>query len=223
MSSELVITIDGPAGAGKSSVAKRLAKQLKIRYLDTGALYRAVAFSLHRSGIPPEESVHLRVALKGLSVRLSEEGVFLGDENVSLPIRSPEVDGIVSSYSALKSVRDALLGLQREQAGYGPLVVEGRDVGSIVFPDAPLKFFMTASHKARALRRFLELQRRGEEVGFDEVLEKIIERDRIDSSREIAPLKAPEGAVFIDTSEMNEDEVVEKLISFVQSSVKGCG
>lgn len=206
-----VVTIDGPAGAGKSSVAKRLARRLAVRYLDTGAIYRAIAFFLDRRSIPPKDTKALRTALSGISIELKGEEVLLNGEDVSALIRAPHVDGIVSAYSALGCVREALLGLQRGQRQYGSLVVEGRDVGSVVFPEAPLKFFMTASPEARARRRCLELQRRGEPVSYEEILSQIRERDRIDSTREIAPLIQPEDAVFIDTSEMTEDEVLDDL------------
>lgn len=206
-----VVTIDGPAGAGKSSVARRLARRLSVRYLDTGAIYRSIALFLDRRAIPPRDTDALRAALRGVSIELRDEAVFLNGENVSAKIRTPHVDGIVSPYSALGCVREALLELQRKQVQYGSLVVEGRDVGSAVFPEAPLKFFMTASAEARARRRFLELERRGESVSFEEVLSQIRARDRIDSTREASPLRRPEDAVLVDTSEMTEDEVLECL------------
>ncbi len=206
-----VVTIDGPAGAGKSSVAKRLARRLSVRYLDTGAIYRAIALFLDRRSIPPEDSEALRTALKGISIELRDGAVLLDGEDVGTEIRTPRVDGIVSAYSALGCVREALLELQRRQEQYGSLVVEGRDVGSVVFPEAPLKFFMTASPEARARRRCLELQGRGESVSYETVLSQIRERDRIDSTREIAPLTRPEDAVLVDTSEMTEDEVLDYL------------
>ena len=215
-----VVTIDGPAGAGKSSVAKRLARRLSVRYLDTGAIYRALAFALDRKGIPPDDTAGLRGALRGVSIELREGGVLLNGEDVSDAIRTPHVDGIVSAYSALGCVRKALLDLQRGQRQYGSLVVEGRDVGSVVFPDAPLKFFMTASPEARARRRCLELQRRGESVSFEDVLSQICARDRFDSTRAIAPLTRPENAVLVDTSEMTEDEVLKYLERRVRDTLE---
>ena len=206
-----VITIDGPAGAGKSSVARKVARRLGIRYLDTGAIYRAVALALDRANISPVETPSLVDALQEIKVELKEEGVIVDGVDVSADIRSPRVDAIVSAYSALKSVREALLGLQRDQEQFGSLVVEGRDVGSVVFPDAPLKFFLTASPEARARRRCLEREGRGESLSYEEVLAGIKERDRIDSGRDVAPLCCPEGAVFVDTSDMTEDEVVAYL------------
>ena len=192
-------------------MARRLARRLNVRYLDTGAIYRALALSLNRRGVAPAETEELRRALRTISVELRGERVLVNGEDVSDAIRTPHVDGIVSAYSALGCLREALLDLQRDQERYGPLVAEGRDVGSVVFPEAPLKFFMTASPEARARRRYLELQRRGEAVSFEDILSRIRERDRIDSSREIAPLRCPEGAVLVDTSDMTEDEVLEHL------------
>ena len=215
-----VVAIDGPAGAGKSSVAKRLARRLSVRYLDTGAIYRAIALFLDRRAIPPEDTEALRTVLKDIAIELRDGEVLLDGEDVSAAIRTPHVDGIVSAYSALGCVREALLDLQRGQRQYGSLVVEGRDVGSVVFPDAPLKFFMTAAPEARARRRCLELQRRGEPVPFEDVLSQIRARDRFDSTRAIAPLTQPEDAVLVDTSEMTEDEVLEYLERRVRDALE---
>lgn len=221
MIEHLIITIDGPAGAGKSSASKKLASRLGLNYLDTGALYRAIAFFLNRNGILPKDTEQLQELVSAIPVKLESGRVFVDGEDVTALIRSPAVDVIVSDYSALRSVREALLSLQREQARYGSLVAEGRDVGSVVFPSASLKFFMTASQQARADRRYLELQNKGISVKREEILEQIQERDRIDSSREIAPLTVPEGAVYIDTSGMSEDEVVEHLAFLVKSFTEG--
>ena len=215
-----VLTIDGPAGAGKSTVAKRLARSLGIHYLDTGAIYRAIAHVLDGAGIPPEDAPSLRDALKGLRVELREDGVWVNGADVSGEIRTPRVDGIVSAYSALGCVREALLGLQRDQERYGSLVVEGRDVGSVVFPHAPLKFFLTASPEARARRRCLEREQKGETADYAATLAAIKERDRLDSERELAPLTQPEDAEFLDTSNMNEDEVVAYIESYVRDAIQ---
>ena len=211
-----VVTLDGPAGAGKSSVAKRLGKQLGIRYLDTGAIYRAIAYWMDKQGIPPSEGPNLTKMLMDVSIRIEMTGIFVNDENVSEAIRTHRIDRIVSGYAALKSVRDALLDLQRDQVKYGPLIVDGRDVGSVVFPEADLKFFLTASVEVRAERRYKELLKKGEAVIYKEVLAQIRERDRIDSNREIAPLREPEGAIRIDTSSKEEGEVVHELAFVIQ-------
>ncbi|MCR5346473.1 MAG: (d)CMP kinase [Fretibacterium sp.] len=214
-----VITIDGPAGAGKSSVAKRLAQLLGIHYLDTGAIYRAIALVLAEAGIRPEESESLKKALPDIKIELRGETVLANGDDVSREIRTPKADRLSSVYSALPSVRQALLGLQRDQEKYGSLVVEGRDEGSVVFPKAPLKFFLTATPEARARRRCLERERRGEPVDYGEVLASIRERDTADSSRDVSPLVQPEGAVRVDTSDMTEDEVVELLLNHVREAL----
>ena len=212
-----VVTLDGPAGAGKSSVAKRLAKRLHFRYLDTGAIYRAVAYCMDQNGIAPDESERLAEYLKLARVRLESGGVFIDGEDVTALIRSTHVDEIVSAYSALKLVREALFGLQRDQANYGDLVTEGRDMGTVVFPEADVKFFLTAAPEARAERRYKELLKKGEPVLYDEILTQIRERDRIDSGRELSPLKESIDSICVDTSCMTEDEVVDQLTAIVRS------
>ena len=212
-----VVTVDGPAGAGKSSVTRRLAKRLNFHYLDSGALYRAIAYCMDKNGIAPVENERLLKYLESMSVRIDGGGVFVNGEDVAPYIRSPRVDGLVSSYSSIKPVREALLGLQRDQANYGNLVTEGRDTGTVVFPGADVKFFLTATPEARAERRYKELLKKGEAVLYDEILAQIRERDRMDTGREIAPLKEPAGSIRVDTSSMSEDEVVDHLTAVVHS------
>jgi cytidylate kinase len=214
-----VVTLDGPAGAGKSSVAKRLAKRLDFHYLDTGALYRAIAYCMDQNGIEAGESERLTECLGLMRVRVEGRGVFVNGQDVSSSIRSARVDEIVSAYSALKPVREALLGLQRDQANYGNLITDGRDVGTVVFPAADIKFFLTATPEARAERRYKELLKKGEAVVYAEVLARIRERDRIDSGREFAPLKEPEDSIHLDTSFMTEDEVVDQLTIIVRGKM----
>ena len=211
-----VVTLDGPAGAGKSSVAKRLAALLNFHYLDTGALYRAIAYCMDQNGIEPDESERITEYLGLMRVRFDKSDVFVNGQNVTALIRSARVDGVVSAYSALKPVREALLGLQRDQENYGNLVTDGRDMGTIVFPKADVKFFLTAAPEARAERRYKELLKKGEPVLYDEVLVQIRERDHIDSCREFAPLKEPIGSIHVDTSYMTEDEVVNQLTDIVR-------
>ena len=211
-----VVTVDGPAGAGKSTVTRRVARHLGIRYLDTGALYRAVAYCLDKKGVAPNEGEELTGALSAISVRLESEGIFVNGEDVTALIRSPRVDRVVSAYAALRTVRGALLDLQRKQSDHGALIVDGRDTGTVVFPEADLKFFLTASPEARAERRYRELLKKGEAVVYREVLAQMYERDRADSAREVAPLKEPVGAIRIDTSSMTETEVVNELSFIVQ-------
>jgi cytidylate kinase len=153
-------------------------------------------------------------------VSIEEKGIFVNGEDVTEPIRSYRVDRIVSGYAALEAVRSALFELQREQAKHGDLIVDGRDAGTVIFPDADLKFFLTASPEARAERRYKELVKKGEAVFFKEVLDQIHKRDRTDSNRDVAPLREPLGAIRVDTSAMVEDEVVNQLMFIIQNHMK---
>lgn len=214
-----VITIDGPAGAGKSSIAKRAAHELGIQYLDTGAIYRAIGVILNAAEVKPDNEEILREALGKIRVELRNGRVFVNDFDVSGEIRTPTADEMSSVYSALPAVREALLGLQQEQPKHGSIIAEGRDVGSVVFPDALVKFYMTASPQARAKRRYSERISKGKSANYDEILAAIIERDKHDSTRETAPLTIPEGAIFLDTSDMTEDEVLERVLHEVRKAL----
>ena len=214
-----VITIDGPAGAGKSSIAKRAAKELGIQYLDTGAIYRAIGLILNAAEVKPDNEEILREALGKIRVELKNGKVFVNDFDVSGEIRTPQADEMASLYSALPAVRQALLGLQQEQPKHGSIIAEGRDVGSVVFPDALVKFYMTASPEARAKRRYSERVSKGKSADYDEILAAIIQRDKNDSTRETAPLTIPEGAIFLDTSDMTEDEVLDFVLGRVREAL----
>lgn len=211
-----VITIDGPAGAGKSSAAKDTAKLLGIKYLDTGAIYRAIALILAKSEISPDNDEYLREALSEIKIILRDDKVLVNDFDVSGEIRTPEVDELASLYSAVPAVREALLGLQQEQKNYGSIIAEGRDVGSVVFPDAKVKFFITASPEVRAKRRYDERIAKGKNADYDEILRAIKERDINDLTRKTAPLSIPEGAIYIDTSDMTEQEAVNLIVKHVR-------
>ena len=211
-----VITIDGPAGAGKSSAAKDTARELGIKYLDTGAIYRAIALILAKSEISPDNDEYLREALSEIKIILRDNKVLVNDFDVSGEIRTPEVDELASLYSAVPAVREALLGLQQEQKNYGSIVAEGRDVGSVVFPDAKVKFYLTASPEVRAKRRYDERKAKGKEADYDEILRAIKERDINDSTRKTAPLSIPEGAIYLDTSDMTEKEAVNFIVEHVR-------
>ena len=211
-----VITIDGPAGAGKSSAAKDVARELGIKYLDTGAIYRAIALILAKSEISPDNDEYLREALSEIKIILRDDKVLVNDFDVSGEIRTPEVDELASLYSAVPAVREALLGLQQEQKNYGSIVAEGRDVGSVVFPDAKVKFYLTASPEVRAKRRYDERIAKGKNANYDEILRAIRERDINDSTRKTAPLSIPEGAIYLDTSDMTEKEAVKFIVKHVR-------
>lgn len=211
----MIIVLDGPAGAGKSTVAREVARRIGLPFLDTGAIYRAITWALLRRGTPPADSPELREELARFCVRFEGRRVFVGGHEVTAEIRTPEIDREVSPYSALPQVRDALLRIQRDQAGEG-LVAEGRDMGTVVFPNADLKIFLTASPEERALRRHRERVSRGEDSSLDDVLEQVNRRDAIDSSRDVAPLRRAEDAVLLDTTEMSEDEVVSRILELAQ-------
>ncbi|MBQ7733698.1 MAG: (d)CMP kinase [Synergistaceae bacterium] len=213
-----VITIDGPAGAGKSSVARKLAAKLGIMYLDTGAIYRAIALILAKSEISPDNKAFLSEALSEIKIELVNDGVLVNGFDVTGEIRTPEVDALSSLYSAVPEVRRALLSLQQDQKNYGSVIAEGRDVGSVVFPDAEFKFFLTASPEVRAKRRYEQRISQNQDADYDEILQAIKSRDEHDATREAAPLSIPDGAVYLDTSEMSEDEVINFILEQVKEA-----
>lgn len=214
-----VVTIDGPAGAGKSSVARRAAVELGIKYLDTGAIYRAIALILDKSEINPDNEDFLSEALSEIKIELKQNSVLVNGFDVSGEIRTPEVDELASVYSAVPLVRKALLSLQKDQENYGSLIAEGRDEGSVVFPDAKVKFFLTASPEARAKRRYLERISKGQEADYDEILSAIKNRDLNDSTRKLSPLSVPDGAIYLDTSDLTEDEAVNFIVYHVKEAL----
>lgn len=211
-----VVTIDGPAGSGKSTVSRALAERIGFLYLDTGAMYRAVALAAVREGIPFDDGRRLGALCRSLDLHFESNGnpprIYLGEEDISKAIRSPEMDLRSSDVSAVKEVRAAMTDLQRKMRAGGDLVAEGRDMGTVVFPDAEHKFFLTASVDVRAQRRYAERAARGEEVDKEVVKEELKKRDHQDESRALAPLIPAEDAVVIDTSLMTPDEVTEDIV-----------
>lgn len=215
------IAIDGPAGAGKSTIAKRAAKELSFIYVDTGAMYRSIALGLLRGGVDIEDTQALEKALEQIEVSIGyenhEQQVFLNQENVSGLIRTEEVSRMASAASAKPQVRAKLTELQRSLARREDVLMDGRDIGTMILPDAQLKIYLTASVHTRALRRYKELIERGEDCSLEDIEKDIEERDYRDMHREAAPLCQAEDAVLIDSSEMTIDEVVERIISLAKS------
>jgi cytidylate kinase len=213
-----VIAIDGPSGAGKSTVAKLLSEMLSFGYLDTGALYRAVALGLIQRGVRPEDSEE-RIAgvMKDISVEFSEGAVYLDGQDVSEAVRTTEIGHYSSVFSARRLVRDFLLPVQREAASSSDLVVEGRDMTTVVFPDAWRKFYLDANMESRAKRRYEQLRQGGVNITMEGAVQDVMERDRRDSSRDVAPLRRAEDAVYIDTTDLSLEEVVKKVLAAVDA------
>ena len=210
-----VIVLDGPAGAGKSTVARSVAERLGLPFLDTGAIYRAITLILLRDGIPPNDSAAgIAERLESFNISFADGRVTACGEDVTQAIRTGEIDKAVSAYSALPSVRRALLGIQRAQRSSG-LVAEGRDMGTEVFCDADLKIFLTATPEARAKRRYDERKARGEDVDFDEILRLVNMRDEIDTNRAASPLKQAPDAILLDSTPYSQEQVIEKILEYV--------
>ena len=215
----MIIAIDGPAASGKSTTAIGVAKCLGITYLDTGAMYRAVTFGLIQNDIKFEDSSELDNYLKQIKLKLSEtkSGVILNldGRNISKEIRSSKVTENVSEVSALKSVRDSMVLIQRKMAKKNDCILEGRDIGTVVFPDADFKFFLIADEKVRAKRRQNDLKKMGEQKSIDNVTRDIIKRDYKDSTRKNSPLIKSENAIIIDTSNLGINKVIDKIVNIV--------
>jgi CMP/dCMP kinase len=220
MTRSIVVTIDGPAGAGKSTVARHLARALGYRLLDTGALYRSIALAGRRRGVDWGDEAALAEIGRALEVRFELEGernrVFVDDEEVTDAIRTPEISGGASQVSALPGVRDALLDLQRRLGARGGVVVEGRDTGTVVFPGAEAKFFLTADPAVRGRRRWDELRAAGAEVALDDTVKEMQERDERDSNRAVAPLRPADDAVGVDSSDKTLEEVIAVMLAVVR-------
>lgn len=213
------ITIDGPAGAGKSTVAKCIAKRLNLFYVDTGAMYRAIAYKALHSDISlqDEQSVSQIAHTTEVILDHSDEGtVWCDGENVTLAIRSPEVSRAVSTVAAYVGVRERLVELQRREAERGGVVMDGRDIGTHVLPQASLKIFLTATLQERANRRWIELRQAGKNVLFEEVAQDMQERDRQDTEREVSPLEPAHDAVILDTTGLSVEEMVAKIVALTQ-------
>ena len=218
------IAIDGPSGAGKSTLARALAKKLGYLYVDTGAIYRTVGLAARRSGTDPHDAAAVAALLPGLKIELGygEDGLqrmYLDGEDVSAAIREPEISLYASAVSAIPVVRTFLMEQQRSLARTHCVIMDGRDIGTVVLPDADLKIFLTASSEARARRRWKELQEKGMDEPYEKVLAEIVERDRQDTTRAAAPLRQAEDAVAVDTTEYDLEESLDLLLNLVKETL----
>lgn len=223
---KLIVAIDGPVGSGKSTAARRVAELLGYTYIDTGAMYRAVALKALCAKIPMDAMEKLvalaaaaRIDLRAASTENNgSQSVFLDGEDVTAAIRTPEVSQVASKIAVIEGVRHVLVTEQRRAGASGGVVMEGRDIGSVVFPDAQLKIFLTASDEVRARRRWLEHQQKGDAIDLARTLEEIRERDRRDASREHSPLIRAEGAIYVDSTAMEPEEVARLIALLVRET-----
>lgn len=217
----MIVTIDGPAGSGKSTVARLLAERLQVRFLDTGAMYRAVALAVHRAGLSEHDRAAVAALVSTLQMEFRDQRLLLNGDDVTGAIRTPEVTAISSIVASNPIVRDRLVELQREIGRQGSLVTEGRDQGTVVFPQAEFKFYLTASLEARALRRERELNTKGSSQSLQDVRQQLQLRDARDETRELAPLKPAADAICLDTSDLTIAEVLEEMLYTVQGHSAG--
>lgn len=219
------IAIDGPAGAGKSTIARRVAKELSFIYVDTGAMYRAMALYLLRKEVNKDDTEQIGNICQDAEISIEyqngEQIVLLNDENVNSYLRTEEVGNMASVSSAVPRVREKLLSLQRKLARDMSVVMDGRDIGTTILPDADVKIYLTASSLTRAKRRYLELQEKGTVCNLDEIQKDIEERDQRDMNREISPLRQAEDAVLVDSSDLTIQQVVERILQIFRSKTAG--
>lgn len=214
---EFIVALDGPAGSGKSTIAKRIAKQYHFTYVDTGAMYRMITWFFLENNVSWKEEIACQKALEQVHLDMKNERFFVNGQDVSEAIRGPRVSSYVSEIAALKVVRNQLVHLQREISKGKEVILDGRDIGTVVFPKANLKIFLLASAEERAKRRFLEYEEKGETISYEEVLKSIQERDYIDSTRKESPLRKAEDAIEIDSSTMTIEEVVAEVSKEIES------
>ena len=219
------IAIDGPAGAGKSTIARRVAKELSFIYVDTGAMYRAMALYLLRKEVNKDDTEQIGNICQDAEISIEyqngEQIVLLNDENVNSYLRTEEVGNMASVSSAVPRVREKLLSLQRKLARDMSVVMDGRDIGTTILPDAEVKIYLTASSLTRAKRRYLELQEKGTVCNLDEIQKDIEERDQRDMNREISPLRQAEDAVLVDSSDLTIQQVVDRILQIFRSKTAG--
>ncbi len=218
------VAIDGPSGAGKSTVARAAAARLGYVYVDTGAMYRAIGLAVCRKGISGDDAADIVAVLPEITLALTyQDGaqhILLCGEDVSEDIRTPEIAKYASKVSAVPEVRQFLLNTQRDMAKKGNILMDGRDIGTVILPDAPVKIFLTASAEARAQRRYLELREKGQQVTLDDVLHDIRQRDHQDMTRAVAPLKQAEDAVLLDTSDITLEQSIEAVLRIIREKTE---
>lgn len=211
-----VVAIDGPAGAGKGTITKKVAEKLKLVNVDTGATFRCVALNMLNKNIGIDEEEKIKELLDKINIEMKSSGeIFLNGENVTKRIRENDVNNFVSPVSTIQPVRDKLLEIQRKIAEGKDVIMEGRDIGTVVFPNANVKIYLDATPEERAKRRVLQNEEKGIKTSYEEVLENIKDRDKRDSNRKVAPLKKADDAIYIDSSNMTIDEVVENVIALI--------
>jgi cytidylate kinase len=217
------IAIDGPSGSGKSTLAKNLAARLGFVYVDTGALYRTVGLYVYRKGIDPHSASEVISSLTDISVSIkyinSEQRTFLGEEDVSRDIRLPEISMYASAVSAIPEVREFLLAVQKNIIAKSNVIMDGRDIGTVIMPDADVKLFLISNNEARAARRYEELRAKGIETTYESVLSDLEKRDTNDSSRAVAPLIPAEDAIFIDNSEFTPEQTFSRALDIIKSRI----
>lgn len=213
----MIIAFDGPAGSGKSTIAKIISEKLGITYLDTGAMYRAVTLYFLENNVDFNDESQVKINLEKIDLEFINDKLYLNSKDVSVQIREKNVNDNVSFVSAIRIVREKMVDLQRKMSGKKSVVLDGRDIGTVVFPNADYKFYVTASVDVRARRRYEEeLQKGISNLSFDEVKKSMENRDYIDSNREVTPLRKADDAIEIDTSDMSIEEVLEKILSYIK-------
>ncbi|WP_283704980.1 (d)CMP kinase [Clostridium perfringens] len=216
MNKLITVAIDGPAGAGKSTIAKIIGEKFNLMYINTGSMYRAVTLKALENNISAEEVDKLLVMIDGMDMHFENDELILNGENINSLITMPNISKSVSAYASIREVRERLVNLMRKMALKYSVIMDGRDIGTVVLKDANFKFFLTASPEERADRRYKELMGKGVEVNYDEILQDIIRRDYIDSNREVDPLRKAEDAIEIDTTGIGIMGVVEKISSYME-------
>ena len=210
----MIIAVDGPAGSGKSTISKLLAKELGLVYLDTGAMYRLFTLKMLKENISFSDSDKINELLENLNINIENDRFYLDEKDVSEEIRKTDVAENVSKTAAIKEVREKMVNLQREFSKSKNVILDGRDIGTVVFPEADIKIFLVADAKERAERRFKELLSKGENISLDDIYENILKRDRLDSTRENSPLKKANDAIEVDTTGKNIEEVKNIILNF---------